>query len=76
MEIIVTNITQIASYNFMLNGSFDSIVNSVKYWRNLFNCIRKFLQFELICNVLAITIRIFGGIASRDSPFNSIQMLC
>jgi calcium-translocating P-type ATPase len=70
-----TDICKEASDIVILNDSFDSIVTAVKYGRNVFDCIRKFLQFQLTTNVVAVLMTFIGGIFLRDAPLNAIQML-
>ena len=75
MGIRGTDIAKDASDIVLLNDSFDSITTAVLYGRNVFDCIRKFLQFQLTCNVVAVFMTLLGGIVLNDSPLNAIQML-
>jgi len=75
MGIRGTDIAKEASKIILLNDSFDSIVTAVKYGRNVFDCLRKFLQFQLTVNVVACFMTLLGGIISKDSPLSVIQML-
>jgi Ca2+ transporting ATPase len=43
--------------------------------RNIFDCIRKFVKFQLTVNLLAMAIAIFGGFVLKESPINAVQML-
>ena len=70
-----TDICKESSDIIILNDSFESIVTAVKYGRNVYNCIRKFLQFQLTSNVVAVLMTFIGGIYLRDAPLNAIQML-
>jgi len=45
-----------------LDDNFSSIITAVKYGRNIFDCIRKFLQFQLTVNVVAIFMAFLGAV--------------
>lgn len=47
----------------------------MKWGRNIFDCIRKFLQFQLTVNFVALVMAFVGGAVLRESPLNPIQML-
>lgn len=70
-----TDIAKEASDIILLNDSFSSIVTAIKYGRNVYDCIRKFLQFQLTANVVAVFMTLLGGIILKDSPLNAIEML-
>lgn len=70
-----TDIAKNASDIILLDDSFKSIVTATKYGRNVYDCIRKFLQFQLTCNVVAVFMTLLGGVILKDSPLNPIQML-
>ncbi len=59
----------------LLDDNFKSIVSAVKYGRNIFECIRKFLQFQLTVNVSAIILAFIGSVFLTDSPLTAVQML-
>lgn len=75
MGIRGTDIAKAASDIVLLNDSFSSIVTATKYGRNVYDCIRKFLQFQLTCNIVAVFMTLLGGVILKDSPLNPIQML-
>jgi P-type Ca2+ transporter type 2B len=70
-----TDIAKDASDIILLNDSFSSVVTAIKYGRNVYDCIRKFIQFQLTTNVVAVFMTLIGGIVLEDSPLNAIQML-
>lgn len=47
----------------------------MKWGRNIFDSIRKFLQFQLTVNFVALVMAFVGGAVLRESPLNPIQML-
>ena len=75
MGIRGTDIAKDASSIILLSESFESIVSAVKYGRNVYDCIRKFLQFQLTTNIVAVFMTLLGSIVLKDSPLNAIQML-
>ena len=70
-----TDIAKDAADVVLLDDSFSSIVTACKYGRNIYDCIRKFVQFQLTTNVVAVFMTFLGGIILKDSPLNAIQML-
>ncbi len=75
MGIRGTDIAKEASDIILLNDSFSSIITAMKFGRNVYDCIRKFLQFQLTTNLVAVFMTLIGGIVLNDSPLNAIQML-
>jgi magnesium-transporting ATPase (P-type) len=75
MGIRGTDIAKDAADIVLLDDSFSSIVTACKYGRNIYDCIRKFVQFQLTTNVVAVFMTFLGGIILKDSPLSAIQML-
>jgi Ca2+ transporting ATPase len=75
MGIKGTEIAKDAASIVLLDDNFSSIITAIKYGRNVYDCIRKFIQFQLSVNVVAVFMTLLGGIILKDSPLNSIQML-
>ena len=59
----------------LLDDNFNSIVLACKWGRNIFESIRKFIQFQLTINVVAISMAIVGAIFLKKSPLKTVQML-
>jgi Ca2+ transporting ATPase len=59
----------------LLDDNFKSVSNSVKWGRNIYANIRKFLQFQITVNITALAISVIGSIALQASPLSSVQML-
>lgn len=70
-----TEIAKEASHVVLLDDSFNSILSSIKLGRNVSDCIRKFLQFQLSVNFVVIGIIFIGIIYNGESPFIPIQIL-
>jgi Ca2+ transporting ATPase len=77
MGISGTEVAKEAADIILLDDNFKSIVTAVKWGRNIFACVRKFLQFQLVINIGAIIILIVGSVTlNPDSqPMGTLQML-
>ena len=75
MGITGTDVAKGASDIILLDDNFSSIVVALKYGRNVYDNVRKFLQFQLSVNVVAMFIVFFGSVFLKDSPLNAVQML-
>ena len=70
-----TDICKDASKIVLLDDNFSSIITAVKFGRNIFDAIRKFMKFQLTVNLVAMAIAISCGFIIKESPINAIQML-
>ncbi len=75
MGIAGTQVSKQAAGIILLDDNFSSIITAVKYGRNIFDCIRKFLQFQLTVNVVAIFMAFLGAAVLKKSPLTPVQML-
>nr|CAI38970.1 PMCA20 [Paramecium tetraurelia] len=75
MGIQGTEVAKEAAGIILLDDNFASIVTAMKWGRNIFDCIRKFLVFQVTVNVVAVTMAFLGGVFLKESPLTSIQML-
>jgi Ca2+ transporting ATPase len=50
-------------------------VSAVKWGRNVYSSVTKFLQFQLTANVVALVTAAGGALALRSSPLSAVQML-
>jgi Ca2+ transporting ATPase len=75
MGITGTDVAKGASDIILLDDNFSSIVVALKYGRNVYDNVRKFLQFQLTVNVVAMFIVFFGSVILKDSPLTAVQML-
>ena len=53
----------------------SSIVVAVKWGRGVFDNIRRFLQFQLTVNAVALTLTFVGAVAGYEPPLGAVQML-
>lgn len=75
MGIAGTKVAQSASDIVILDDKFSSIVRAIMWGRSVYDNIRKFLQFQLTVNVVALLIVFFGACAGFDPPLNAVMML-
>lgn len=70
-----TQVAKEASDIILLDDSFASIVNAVRWGRTLFQNIQKFLFFQLTINLLAVAIVLTGPFTGITLPLTVTQML-
>ncbi len=70
-----TQIAKNASDIILLDDNFKSIVRAVVWGRNVYDSIRKFLQFQLTVNVIALGLIIISAAIIKQSVFATVQML-
>jgi len=75
MGIAGTDVAKNASDIVLLDDNFASTIVALKYGRAVFDNVRKFIQFQLAVNVVAMFIVFFGSVIIKDSPLNAVQML-
>lgn len=75
MGITGTQIAKNASDIILLDDNFRSIVRAVVWGRNVYDSIRKFLQFQLTVNVIALALIILSAAIIKQSVFATVQML-
>eukprot|EP01127_Copromyxa_protea_P020598 TRINITY_DN6911_c0_g1_i4.p1 TRINITY_DN6911_c0_g1~~TRINITY_DN6911_c0_g1_i4.p1 ORF type:complete len:1053 (-),score=180.11 TRINITY_DN6911_c0_g1_i4:446-3577(-) len=59
----------------ILDDNFASIVLAVKWGRCVYDNIRKFLQFQLTVNVVALLVAFIGAVSSYGTPLTAVQLL-
>lgn len=75
MGVTGTQIAKNASDIILLDDNFRSIVRAVVWGRNVYDSIRKFLQFQLTVNVIALGLIILSAAIIKQSVFATVQML-
>lgn len=75
MGITGTKVAQSASDIVILDDKFSSIVQAIMWGRSVFDNIRKFLQFQLTVNVVALILVFIGAAAGFGQPLTAVQML-
>lgn len=75
MGITGTDVAKNASDIVLMDDNFCSVITAIKYGRNVFDSVRKFLQFQITVNIVAMFIVFSGSVIFSDPPLNSVQML-
>lgn len=75
MGIAGTEVAKEASDIILLDDNFSTIVTAIMWGRNIYASVRKFLQFQLTVNVVAIFIAFIGGVVLGESPLTTVQLL-
>jgi calcium-translocating P-type ATPase len=75
MGITGTKVAQSASDIVILDDRFGSIVRAIMWGRSIYDNIRKFLQFQLTVNVVALNLVFIGAVVGFGEPLNAVQML-
>ena len=75
MGIAGTDVAKEAADIIIMDDNFRSIVSSVKWGRNVYNSVRKFLQFQLTVNVAALLLVLIGAISRSGAPLRAVQLL-
>jgi len=72
MGITGTDVAKNASDIVLLDDNFASVIVALKYGRSVYDNVRKFIQFQLAVNVVAMFIVFFGSVLIKDSPLNAV----
>ena len=70
-----TDVARDAADIIILDDNFNSIVHAIKWGRNIFDNIRKFIQFQLSVNFSAVFLVFVAACIGSESPITAIQML-
>jgi magnesium-transporting ATPase (P-type) len=70
-----TKVAKEAADIVILDDKFSSIIQAILWGRSVFDNIRKFLQFQLTVNVVALCLVFIGAVAGLDTPLNAVMML-
>jgi P-type Ca2+ transporter type 2C len=76
MGIAGTEVAKEASKIVLLDDSFATIIQAVKWGRSLYENIQRFIQFQLTINVSALTVAFLGPLLfGVKTPFTVLQLL-
>jgi len=75
MGIAGTEVAREAADIILLDDNFATIVTAIMWGRNIYASVRKFLQFQLTVNVVAMFIAFIGGVVLGESPLTTVQLL-
>ncbi len=75
MGLTGTEVAKEASDIVLLDDNFASIVQGILWGRGIFENIRKFLQFQLTVNVVALSTAFLAAVFGLGIPLNTVQLL-
>jgi Ca2+-transporting ATPase len=75
MGIAGTDVAKEACDIIILDDNFSSIVQSVKWGRNVYEGVRKFLMFQLTVNICALFLVFIGAVTRYGAPLRAVQLL-
>lgn len=75
MGIAGTDLAKEASDIIIMDDKFSSIRKAVLWGRCVYDNIRKFLQFQLTVNIVALIVTFVSAVTGREPPLNSVMML-
>jgi len=70
-----TDMAKEASDIVVLRDDFTSVIDAIRYGRNVFQNIQKFVVFQLTANISTCVVSTGGALAYAVSPFSAIQLL-
>ena len=70
-----TDIAKDSSDIIIMNNNFSSLLTAIIYGRNIYDNIRKFLQFQLTVNICACLLVFICACIGNETPLTTIQML-
>jgi Ca2+-transporting ATPase len=75
MGIQGTDYAKQAASIVILDDNFATIVRSVMWGRSVYDNIKKFVQFQLTVNVVALTLTLIGAFSGDKVPLTAVQLL-
>jgi Ca2+-transporting ATPase len=75
MGVAGTELAKEAADVVLLDDRLGSIVAAVLWGRNVLENIRKFLQFQLTVNIVAVTLDLFSACAGMTLPLSTVPLL-
>lgn len=70
-----TDISRACSSVILIDDNFNSIIKSVQMGRNIYDALRKFIQFQLTVNGVAVIFTIVGVVFLDQEPLSPIQLI-
>jgi len=70
-----TEIAKEACDIVILDDNIQSMSKAVLWGRNVYESIRKFLQFQLVVNVVAVTLNFISACAGQELPLGAVPLL-
>ncbi len=75
MGIAGTEVSKSAADIVLVDDSFGTIIQAVKWGRGIYRNFQRFIQFQITVNIIAFLIAIISQIGDYQMPFTTIQLL-
>ena len=75
MGIAGTEVAKEACDIILMDDNFSSVVKALMWGRNVYDSIRKFLQFQLTVNVAALLIAFISALVGGESALTAVQVI-
>jgi Ca2+ transporting ATPase len=75
MNIAGTEVAKQAADILLMDDNFASIVVAVKWGRNIYDSIRKFIMFQVTVNIVAVLMTFVSSVGLEESVFSTVQIL-
>lgn len=75
MGIAGTEVSKSAADIILVDDSFSTIVEGVKWGRGIYDNFQRFIQFQVTVNIIAFFIAVVSQIMGHEMPFTTIQLL-
>lgn len=75
MGISGTEVSKEASDMVLLNDSFSTIVNAVRWGRGIYENFKRFISFQLTVNVSSVIVVLVSILMGLKAPFTALQLL-
>ncbi|MGL6174584.1 MAG: calcium-translocating P-type ATPase, PMCA-type [Cellulosilyticaceae bacterium] len=75
MGIAGTEVSKNAADIILVDDSFSTIVEAIKWGRGIYNNFQRFIQFQLSVNIIAFLIAIISQVLNYEMPFTTIHLL-
>ena len=75
LNVAGTQLAKEAADIVLLDDNFASIVTALKWGRNIYDAVRKFIQFQLTVNVVTLSVCLIGTVITNRTPLTAVQML-
>jgi Ca2+ transporting ATPase len=75
MGIAGTEVAKQAASILILDDNFSSIVQAVKWGRNIYDSIKKFLVFQLTVNIVAVVTTFISAVILKEAILSTVQLL-
>ena len=75
MGIAGTEVSKSAADIVLVDDSFGTIVQAIKWGRGIYENFQRFIQFQITVNIVAFLIAIISQIGDYPMPFTTIQLL-